>query len=199
MKARVIIVIIALLFSGHALAQNGAVVLHPDDWLEGFIDWNDQDDIFVIGSSDAEFFCEDELVDPIFAKATWVIRPDGSIQTRQKYNMYTRVFDGMTFEEFNDDPCAAWNDSRLIAEGISQFRFNDNHVNAYSNPHKRRNSFGFVFNGVLYDLNGNCPSGMVKLHDKWHMLLDKNFPDCESDGSCEHRERWTPPTLHCEE
>lgn len=113
---------------------------------------------------------------------------------------YTRVFTGLTPDDVFADWCGVWNsEGAMIAEGISHSTNNDNHVNAYDNPHIRRNAFGYTLNGVLYDLVGLCGNGMVKLHVVYREILPKDFPECLPDNCDTGKWLYKGPSLTCDE
>jgi hypothetical protein len=84
---------------------------------------------------------------------------------------YIYVFDPMTPEEFiaAGGPCTLLQDERLVAEGIAKGFWVDNDWFGEKNTY----SWGWGFNGTIYDLTGDCDSGMVELNYHWRARCNK--------------------------
>jgi len=148
-----------LIYAPLALAQNGAVITRGE-FIFGGVESNDEN-VILLYSSDSEGFCGATLGELLWVNHMEVLRPDGTIKYHDKGKFFARVYYPATWDDVGDDPCVLWNDSSLlIAEGITGMSpYNDNHLNAFAVPHKRRNVWGFNLTGTLYDATGLCSSG----------------------------------------
>jgi hypothetical protein len=189
--------LLLLIYAPLALAQNGAMITRGE-LLFGGIESNDED-VILMYASDSNGFCEAELGDLLWVTYMEVLRPDGTIKYHDKGKFFARVYYPATWDDVGDDPCVLWNDdSLLIAEGITGMSpYNDNHLNAYGVPHKRRNVFGFNLAGTLYDMTGLCSSGMMELNTIRRFKLDKDFPDCLPDDCDDDVQVWKGPRVSC--
>jgi len=105
-----------------------------------------------ICSSDEDWMARMKIVDNK-TKTHW--------QLTGFYQVY--LFDPITDDEFRDAGlCAllAAGDERLVAEGIAKATWVD-HDWDFENTHV---SWGWGVNGIIYDLTGDCNSGMVALN-----------------------------------
>jgi len=182
-----------------AYAQNGAFVVRDND-LFGWADWNGEN-VLAMHASELDGFCNwPDVTDPMLADVMGVFRPDGTIKYKDKGFLYTRVFYPATPDDLGSDYCVLWNSTDLlIAEGITHYVYNDNHLNAEGVPHNRRNAFGYTVSGGLYDMTGMCSSGMMDFNTVRKFLLDKNFPECLPDDCDSEVQVWKGPDIDCAE
>ena len=156
------VAILCLFVSPVAVAQNGAEIIRGEDNFGMFL-W-DEDDTLMVIATEMYFFCGDEPeFDPY--DYMYVIRPDGSVKVHEQGNLFTRVFQPATPDDFwgpDGNPCPFIEGGPLVAEGISHFTYNDNDANL-GHPN-RKNVWGFTVSGTLYDVIGACDSGMVDLN-----------------------------------
>jgi len=169
--------LVSLLYAPVASAQNGAVIVRGQDNFGDFF-W-DGEDLLVVVSTDLGFFCADEEdLFPYDWMELW--RPDGSLKFHENGNLFTRVYQPATPDDFwgpDGDPCPFIEGGPLVAEGITHFTYNDNGVFGV-NPN-RKNVWGFNVSGMLYDIEGFCPGDdMVDLTIVRRWAWKKN---CDSD------------------
>jgi hypothetical protein len=195
----VLLCILGVLSAPIAHAQNGAFIIRDND-LFGWFEWNGEN-VLSLHSSDLEGFCYwPEVTDELWVDIMVLFRPDGTIKYKEKGFTYTRVFYPATPDDFFPDPCALWNSTdTLVAEGITHYNFNDNHLNAFSVPHKRRAVWGVTIAGGLYDTAGMCSSGMMDFNALRRWKLDKDFPDCLPDDCEPDLHRFKGPDIACSE
>ena len=151
------LLICCFLYQPSVLAQNGAVIVRGDM----FTFWAEWDgDLFVAFANSAALgaFCglETETVE---GKWKIIEQPIGEFKKwHDNGDYFTQVYDQISVEEFFVDPCGSWQNEPIIAEGI---------VHMASNGFgwgPNGNASGYTFSGTLYDLDGNCASGMVDLN-----------------------------------
>lgn len=196
----VILLICLIFYSSVALSQNGAMISRGE-YLWGGAVFNGEN-VMVLFGSDSEAFCQEEPGYLSWIDFTEVLRPDGTVKYHDKGHFFTRVFYPATWDDFGEDPdfghCDLWYDeTKLIGEGIVNSVFNDNHVNAYSVPHKRRNVWGFNLSGTIYDMSGLCSSGMMDLNTVRRWKMDKDFPACLPDDCDFPVQVWKGPDISC--
>ena len=183
--------IICLLNAPIALAQNGAVIVRGQDNFGDFF-W-DGEDLLVVVSTDLGFFCADEVdLFPYDWMELW--RPDGSLKFHENGNLFTRVYQPATPDDFwgpDGDPCPFIEGGPLVAEGITHFTYNDN--DAIGGHPNRQNVFGYNVTGTLYDMDEFCPGDdMVDLNIVRRFKIEKK---CE--GDCFAVQVWKGPRLSC--
>jgi len=170
--------LVCLLFTPVASAQNGAAVI-KDETLIGWWDWNGGQ-VMALQSSDSEAFCGADLGEVLITDTMAVLRPDGSIKYHERGAYFTRVFYPVTPpEDTFENWCDLWNNGPLVAEGITHSVWNDNDA-TFSHPN-RRYSWGYTVAGALYDYAGFCDGGMVELNTVARFMFKKDFPACEPD------------------
>lgn len=161
LRNALLFLLVGLLCPLVASAQNGAVVDKGQGNFGTFI-W-DEEDLLVVVATDMWFFCGDE--ENLFPYDWMVVtRPDGTPKIHERGNLFTRVFQPATPEDFwgaDGNPCPFIEGGPLVAEGITHFTYNDNDGTA-GHPN-RQNVWGFNVTGMLYDLVGSCPGDMVDL------------------------------------
>lgn len=143
-------------------AYGGGAEVIRDKFEYGGFEW-DGDQTLAVFATDMYFWCGDEEYTVPY---DWmgVFRPDGTIKTHDRGNLFTRVFYPATPEDFwgpDFNPCPFINGGPLVAEGISHFTSNDNDATV-GHPN-RRNVWGYTVTGTLYDVAGHCDIGMTDL------------------------------------
>ena len=89
--------LVSLLYAPVASAQNGAVIVRGQDNFGDFF-W-DGEDLLVVVSTDLGFFCADEEdLFPYDWMELW--RPDGSLKFHENGNLFTRVYQPATPDDF---------------------------------------------------------------------------------------------------
>lgn len=180
MKNKVLFIFLCLLVSTNISAQNGAVVERDQGNWAGY-EWNGED-ILAVLATDLYFFCGDE-VDLVPFDLMLVWRPDGTPKVHESGNLFTRVFQPATPDDFwgpEGDPCPFIESGPLVAEGISYFVYNDN--DGFAGHPNRQNVFGYNVTGTLYDMVGSCSDDMVDLtivrRLKWEKGCDADPDTC---------------------
>ena len=189
-----------ILVSSSVLSQDGAMISRGE-YLGGGILFNGEN-VLVIFASDSEAFCQEEPGELNWIEYLEVLRPDGTIKYQDKTRFFTRVFYPATWDDIGEDPdfghCSLWYDeTKMIAEGLVNSVYVDNHLNAFEVPHKRRNVFGFNYSGTLYDTSGLCSGGMIDLNTVRRWKLDKDFPACLPDDCDNPIQVWKGPDVSC--
>jgi hypothetical protein len=177
-----------LLWSVQAFAQNGAMIERHEAqtfWAE----FDGNDTIVVIANTlGLDTFCgiDTELVDGTWTlidqpNEMWKSHINGDVFA-QVYSPASSVFDVFfcPLGDVAECACDYWVNGPMIAEGIVHWTDNDN-------GHR---TCGGNISGTLYDLTGNCSSGMVDLNTIRRFKYD-------ADGNCSIPHVIKGPRLEC--
>jgi hypothetical protein len=151
------VVLIALL-STFAFTQNNGAEVYIDEYTDVAWVYDGESVILFIST----------LPDICSSSEDWTARMkivDNKNKTHWQLTGFYQVylFDPITPQEFIDAGLCALleaGDERLVAEGIAKGTWVD-HDWDWENTHA---SWGFGVNGTIYDLTGDCASGMVALN-----------------------------------
>lgn len=165
-----LLVFCCFLYLPSALAQNGAVIVRGE-MMTFWAEW--EGDLFVAfaNSPALSAWCG---LDTEAVEGEWKIieQPSGEFKKwHDNGDYFTQVYYQLPPEEFFTDPCGYWESGPIIAEGI---------VHMASNGFgwgPNGNASGYTFSGTLYDLAGNCASGMVDLNIIRRWRWDKKLND----------------------
>ncbi len=152
-------------------AQNGAVITRGEgNTLFGF--FNSEAQIVSLHATDPNFFCGPDFdTEPISFQL--ISLPHDEVSVYQLHGpVFTKVYWPATLDDIGADLCGFINGGPLVAEGIADFKYNDNdrHITL-----TRANSWGGTVVGLLYDLGGWCGNaGIVGFNFEYRMRIDRN-------------------------
>lgn len=192
-KYILLVSLICLCYPLAALAQSGAVIVRGD-FTHGYFEW-DGDQTLVIYSSYSNLGCEPGSV-VLDGAYMVVIRPDGTRKYHDAADFFTRVYYPATpadIVDFETELCPFWDAGPIVAEGILHSVYNDN--DAWGTHDRRRIVWGYNLSGTLYDLSGDCPSGMVDLN----VIRSWTYRNFKCGDECFKEKVMKGPRLECVE